>query len=396
MGYREFDAVSVASRATNASRDVLRILARRMDDEGQAWPSADLVAFEAGVEVRTCRRALASLVAQGELEIVERGGGRGRTTAYRLGPRLRAAQQHLAELQARGMRLTVENLKAVRQAASEKPDAIATVVRCENPDALATFHGRRNSDRRAIVSRETMTSRTQNRGEGNHETVTIEARNPDAALSPEEKRRPEEAFPEGSRARAREVSNRPQTGASTYEKRDPAQAPDDVIGTETWECACRAADAIESEAANRICGTMNGRDLFPVHNAGGVERARSIAMMMDAFAGSAFAADRTRLHVRTDDAAGYLECAIRELVAHARHPRDRCGRLVTILANLRRDPGWAFHGNGFSQVVEAARILTGFGIILAAPIPGALPAHRSGNRGSRAGQPLNENEKPAA
>lgn len=358
MGYREFDAVSVASRATNASRDVLRILARRMDDDGHAWPSVDLVAFEAGIEPRSCRRAIASLLAQGELEIVERGGGRGRTTTYQLGPALRAAQRHIAELQAGSRRLTVEDCKAIRAAA------------WGNPDAAVTVQVPRNSVSPVIVSRETVTSGAQNSDEPHRKTMTDGARNPDAAPSPEGKRRPEEAFPEGTHARAREATNRPEKGASAHEKRDPARPPDDMIDPETWGCACRAAEAIESEAANRVCGSMNGRDLYPVRDAGGIERARSIAMLMDAFAGSAFGRDRTRLHVRTGDAAGYIERTIRELVAHARHPRDSNGRLLTILGNLRRDPVWAFHSNGFSQVLEAARILSGFGIILAAPVPG--------------------------
>lgn len=71
------------SRAAPTERLVLLAIADCANDRGEAWPSMAALVDKTRLSERTVQRAVSTLVSLGELSAVI-GGGRGRTTRYRL------------------------------------------------------------------------------------------------------------------------------------------------------------------------------------------------------------------------------------------------------------------------------------------------------------------------
>jgi hypothetical protein len=65
---------------------VLLALADHANDEGVCWPSIPRIAKRARISERQTVRALADLQASGELQVLERGGGKGKSNVYRVTP----------------------------------------------------------------------------------------------------------------------------------------------------------------------------------------------------------------------------------------------------------------------------------------------------------------------
>jgi len=78
------NAVWASSSHGGTARLVLLAIADRADDNGYAWPSARELGERAGVTQRQAQRIISQLVASGELEIAEPGGGRARSNHYRV------------------------------------------------------------------------------------------------------------------------------------------------------------------------------------------------------------------------------------------------------------------------------------------------------------------------
>ena len=74
----------IHSRAKGSTRLVLTILATFADNHRCAWPAVATIAELANVSERRVQTALADLVKLREIEIITPGGGRNRTTKYRL------------------------------------------------------------------------------------------------------------------------------------------------------------------------------------------------------------------------------------------------------------------------------------------------------------------------
>ena len=54
------------------------------DHNNELWMNQDKIAGKARLSVRQVRRILETMVSEGFLELLEQGGGRGRTTRYRM------------------------------------------------------------------------------------------------------------------------------------------------------------------------------------------------------------------------------------------------------------------------------------------------------------------------
>ena len=84
MSIEASNAVWRHSKAKGANRLIMLCLANYTNGSGVAWPSADTISNDTGVSERQITRAIASLEHDGELQIVEKGDGRGRSTVYRI------------------------------------------------------------------------------------------------------------------------------------------------------------------------------------------------------------------------------------------------------------------------------------------------------------------------
>ncbi len=72
------------SQSKGAERLVMLCLANYTNAEGLAWPSIETIHRDTQVSQRQITRSVAQLEADGELQIVEKGDGRGRSTIYRI------------------------------------------------------------------------------------------------------------------------------------------------------------------------------------------------------------------------------------------------------------------------------------------------------------------------
>lgn len=70
MGKRYRDLVRTQSKAKRSARAVLMLLADYATETGLTWPGSERIAAECGVSARTVTRALAELVALGEIAVV--------------------------------------------------------------------------------------------------------------------------------------------------------------------------------------------------------------------------------------------------------------------------------------------------------------------------------------
>lgn len=225
----DIQRIACASTSKGAARTTLLVIALHINPEKKKWIlPMEQIALEAGLSKRGAEKAVARLRELGEIE-VEAGGGRGLANTYRLGPKL-------------GARL----------------DALRTENAQPNSERRSEFvnpPGHRNNERHSVFGEQTTNDVPEKPEWGSR---IPEPRSP-------QRNKQENQFPEGNRARVREATDRPGTGTSESKKRDPTQPPEDWMNLASWECACRAADAIESDAANRICGTMNALDIEAEH-----------------------------------------------------------------------------------------------------------------------------------
>lgn len=72
------------SKARGAARLVILCLANYTNKSGVAWPSIKTIADDTFVSERQVTRAIAELEESGEIEIIEKGDGRGRSTVYKI------------------------------------------------------------------------------------------------------------------------------------------------------------------------------------------------------------------------------------------------------------------------------------------------------------------------
>lgn len=77
-------AVWQKSISKGGARLVLLCIADHTNDKGLSWPSTGTIAREANISERQITRALAELDKLGELEIVQKGDGRGNSSVYRI------------------------------------------------------------------------------------------------------------------------------------------------------------------------------------------------------------------------------------------------------------------------------------------------------------------------
>jgi hypothetical protein len=84
VSLRATRAVWKYSEQKGGTRLTLLALADVADEEGLAWPSVATLADMTRLTERAIRYALSELVASSEVEIVEQGGGRHRTTCYKI------------------------------------------------------------------------------------------------------------------------------------------------------------------------------------------------------------------------------------------------------------------------------------------------------------------------
>lgn len=66
-------------------------LVRHANTDGEAWPGRALLGAETGLSLSTVKRSLRELEARGVVVLAARGGGRGRTSRWRLEPEPPAA-----------------------------------------------------------------------------------------------------------------------------------------------------------------------------------------------------------------------------------------------------------------------------------------------------------------
>jgi len=74
-------------------RSVMMALAHYADDTGDCWPSQRTLAHDAAMTERGIQKIMDALVLAGEVEIVEKGNGRGNSTHYRLVKYARKGEQ---------------------------------------------------------------------------------------------------------------------------------------------------------------------------------------------------------------------------------------------------------------------------------------------------------------
>lgn len=84
MSIEASNAVWKHSRSRGAERLVMLCLANYTNGNGIAWPTFTTISRDTGVSERQVSRAVISLADKGELQIVEKGDGRGRSTVYRI------------------------------------------------------------------------------------------------------------------------------------------------------------------------------------------------------------------------------------------------------------------------------------------------------------------------
>jgi len=72
------------SRAKGSARLVLLCIANHINQEGVAWPSVRKISDDTAVSERQVSRAISDLEEMGEIRVVEKGDGRGRSTIYRI------------------------------------------------------------------------------------------------------------------------------------------------------------------------------------------------------------------------------------------------------------------------------------------------------------------------
>jgi len=71
---------------TASQKLVLLCLADHANDDGVCWPSMPRLAQRSDMKLRNTQRVVHSLIEKGYVEVLEEGGGRGKTTVYRIKP----------------------------------------------------------------------------------------------------------------------------------------------------------------------------------------------------------------------------------------------------------------------------------------------------------------------
>lgn len=84
MSIEASNTVWKLSKSKGAARLVILCIANHINKDGVAWPTIGTIAEYTQVSERQVSRAIAQLEQDGEIEIVEKGDGRGRSTVYKI------------------------------------------------------------------------------------------------------------------------------------------------------------------------------------------------------------------------------------------------------------------------------------------------------------------------
>lgn len=83
-------------------RMLMLCLAFHTDEEGICWPSQQTLAQEANLSERGVQKMMDGLIAEGEIELLEKGNGRGKTSKYRLTRYLEKGERSVPPLEDKG------------------------------------------------------------------------------------------------------------------------------------------------------------------------------------------------------------------------------------------------------------------------------------------------------